>query len=428
MKTKIILSLALLSTAAYAQQETMTTTNTVIVVTDPYPMDQSYNRWSLDAQFGLNYAQGPLTTGYSTNEYGLYHLGLGTRYMFNPKFGLKLSVGYDEISEGFNSPNFHTDYFRSSLEGVINLAALLDFNCRFGLLAHGGAGYSLMTGVNMTEDFDHIMNVTAGITPQYMLSNRLSIYGDVSAVSNVYQDYNYDFARTHTNRGFDGNLFNFSVGLQFNFGDKNKRYADFVYGDPRIDALRRDLTMVQNQLNNTDSEVDRIQRDMMDSDGDGVADYLDQEANTPSGVLVDTKGRGIQWYAIYQELDQFNSTPTTDWTGYLNRNEVLFETEKSDVAPAYYRSLNNMAIVMINNPNYKLSVIGHADDRGEKPFNLDLSKNRADAVKNYLVSKGVAEDRIIASGVGEVQPEGTKPVTTERKHNRRVEFVVSTTK
>ena len=72
MKTKIILSLALLSTAAYAQEPTTTTTttSTVIVVTDTYP-DYSFNRWSIDAQFGLNYAQGPMTAGYSTNEYGL---------------------------------------------------------------------------------------------------------------------------------------------------------------------------------------------------------------------------------------------------------------------------------------------------------------------------------------------------------------------
>jgi len=427
MKTKIILSLALLSTAAYAQEPTTTTTttSTVIVVTDTYP-DYSFNRWSIDAQFGLNYAQGPMTAGYSTNEYGLYHVALGTRYMFNPKVGLRLSVGYDEVTEGFSSPNFHTDYFRSSLEGVVNLGTLLDFNCRFGMLLHAGGGYSLMTGVNMAEDFDHIMNVTAGLTPQYMLSNRLSIYGDVSATANVYQDYNYDFQRTHTNRGFDGNLFNFSVGLQYNFGDRNKRHADFIFTDPEVAALRRDLTMVQNDLNAVENDVDKIERDMLDSDGDGVADYLDEEANTPAGVMVDTRGRGIQWYAVYQELDEFNATPTTDWTGYLSRNSILFETEKADIDPSFNRTLNNMAIVMINNPSYKLSVIGHADDRGEKTFNLDLSKNRADAVKNYLVSKGVAADRIIASGVGEVQPEGTKPVSTERQHNRRVQFVVST--
>ena len=433
MKTRILLSTLLLGSTAFGQETMSTTTTTTTTTIAPgyyvSPMSQAFNRWSMNAEFGLNYAQGPLTPGYTTNEYGLWHTALGARYMFNPKIGMRLSVGYDEISEGYSGPNFHTDYFRSSLEAVINLGTLLDFNSRFGLLLHGGAGYSLMTGVNMKNDFDHIMNVTGGITPQVMLNNRWSIYGDVTALSNVYQDYNYDFQRTHVNRGFDGNLFNFSIGVQYNFGPKDRPYADFVY-DRQVDAdaIYRDMQALRTDVTQTQTEVDQMERDMMDADGDGVANYLDQEANTPAGVMVDTKGRGIVWYNVYQELDEFDSNVTTDWTGYLNRNEVLFDTESTTVDTKYARTLNNMAIVMINNPSYILNVVGHADDRGEKPFNLNLSKERADAVKMYLVQKGVDDSRIIASGVGEVQPEGAKDVKIERKHNRRVEFMVSTKK
>lgn len=427
MKTNLILSLALFSATAYAQQgATRTTTSETVILTDSKALKETYNHWSLDAQFGLNYAQGPLSTNYSTNEYGLYHLGLATRYMFNPKVGLRLSLGYDNISEGPNSPSFHTDYWRSSLEGVINLGTLLDFEGRFGMLLHGGAGYSIMTGVNMKEDFDHIMNVTGGITPQIMLSNRLTLYGDVSVAANVYQDYNYDFTRQHVNRGFDGNLYNFSIGLQFNFGDANKRHADFVYGDPALNVLRRELSLVQSGLTNVQNDVDKIERDLVDTDNDGVADYLDEEANTPPNTMVDTRGRGIVWYSIYRELDEFNATPTTDWSGYVNRSQVLFETEKADLNPIYYRTLNNMAVIMNNNPNYSLNVVGHADDRGESAFNLELSKKRADAVKDYLVSRGVAADRITTSAVGEVQPAGATNIAAARQNARRVDFVVTT--
>jgi outer membrane protein OmpA-like peptidoglycan-associated protein len=71
-----------------------------------------------------------------------------------------------------------------------------------------------------------------------------------------------------------------------------------------------------------------------------------------------------------------------------------------------------------------IRVEGHTDDRGRDDYNLDLSQRRAEAVKAYLIGKGVPPERLEAKGFGETQP--LKPNTTQRNRaaNRRVEFVI----
>jgi outer membrane protein OmpA-like peptidoglycan-associated protein len=90
-----------------------------------------------------------------------------------------------------------------------------------------------------------------------------------------------------------------------------------------------------------------------------------------------------------------------------------------------YSILDNVVKVMQENPAYLLSIDGHTDNTGDKTKNMTLSQKRADAVKAYLVSKGVAGSRLTSTGFGDTKPVGDNNTEAGRSKNRRVEFKVS---
>ena len=73
--------------------------------------------------------------------------------------------------------------------------------------------------------------------------------------------------------------------------------------------------------------------------------------------------------------------------------------------------------------NVNIEVAGHTDSRGSDAYNMNLSQQRAEAVRNYLVSKGIAADRLSAKGYGESQPVAGNVTDEDRFKNRRVELV-----
>jgi len=73
--------------------------------------------------------------------------------------------------------------------------------------------------------------------------------------------------------------------------------------------------------------------------------------------------------------------------------------------------------------NVNIEVAGHTDSRGSDAYNMNLSQQRAEAVRNYLVSKGIAADRLSARGYGESQPVADNATDEGRFKNRRVELV-----
>jgi outer membrane protein OmpA-like peptidoglycan-associated protein len=81
--------------------------------------------------------------------------------------------------------------------------------------------------------------------------------------------------------------------------------------------------------------------------------------------------------------------------------------------------------VMMENPEYNLSIYGHTDNVGADDKNMTLSQERAIAVKTYLLEKGVPENRIVeVKGFGETMPVATNETAAGKQQNRRVEFKV----
>lgn len=105
--------------------------------------------------------------------------------------------------------------------------------------------------------------------------------------------------------------------------------------------------------------------------------------------------------------------------------EVLFQSGQSTLLPAAILKLNDVATALTTgNPDSTMTVEGHTDSQGQRQFNMELSQKRADAVREHLVSKGVAADRIKAVGVGPDKPIASNSNAEGRANNRRVEIVV----
>lgn len=104
---------------------------------------------------------------------------------------------------------------------------------------------------------------------------------------------------------------------------------------------------------------------------------------------------------------------------------VLFETNKSKLFPNAEVKLNDVATALTQqDPDSQIVVEGHADSQGDDQHNLELSQARAEAVREYLVSRGIAADRIVAKGYGETRPVADNKSPEGRANNRRVEIVV----
>ena len=104
---------------------------------------------------------------------------------------------------------------------------------------------------------------------------------------------------------------------------------------------------------------------------------------------------------------------------------VLFTSGKSELLPAAQVKLNEIAKALTEqDPESRMVVEGHTDSQGAAEFNQQLSRERAQSVRDYLVSRGVAGDRITAEGFGPSRTIGDNATAEGRANNRRVEIVV----
>jgi outer membrane protein OmpA-like peptidoglycan-associated protein len=107
---------------------------------------------------------------------------------------------------------------------------------------------------------------------------------------------------------------------------------------------------------------------------------------------------------------------------------VLFTSAKADLMPAAQIKLNDVANALIKeDPLSKIVVEGHTDSQGGASYNQDLSQRRAQAVRDYLVTRGIAADRVTAQGFGLSRSIADNASPEGRANNRRVEIVVQPT-
>ncbi len=194
-----------------------------------------------------------------------------------------------------------------------------------------------------------------------------------------------------------------------------------------------------------------------DSDGDGFADHEDACPDV-SGTLQgcpDADGDGVKDSEdeCPEVAGTLNGCPDSDGDGFADANDkcpnspgpgtengcpeikqedkevldfamqaVQFETARATLKPASHEILDQVAGILKRYPDYKCTIAGHTDSIGSYETNQFLSQNRAKSCYEYLISVGIARDRLDFIGYGETKPIADNKYQDGREKNRRVEF------
>ncbi|PRZ26155.1 OmpA family protein [Flavobacterium granuli] len=415
---KFMFALVFASGVSAVNAQTVTEKNT----------ENNFNKWSVELAGGVNKTQRPMTAGYFTSTPSPYVVDLGARYMFNNKFGLKADFGYNSFQGKNNSIDFDTKYYRADIQAVANLGRIMNFETwtnTLGLLAHAGFGLAQLEDQNSALK-DRMGNFMAGVTGQIKLSNRIALTGDFTTILNASQNAAFDAASTVSSRGFSGILFNGTVGVTVYLG-KNAKHADWV-------------TLVDKDVLALKDRVDTLETMLIDTDQDGVADYLDLEKNTVSGVMVDSKGRAIDLNKnnVPDELESYllaNYAKNTGNSAVLNNNELIknlinsgyvstyFDFNKSTPTDVSTDGIDFILTYLRNNPSASVDIIGHADELGKTAYNNKLSTARANNIKDVLVKAKINASRLNVVSAGE-DNSVEKNSDAARKLVRKVTFKI----
>jgi OOP family OmpA-OmpF porin len=102
---------------------------------------------------------------------------------------------------------------------------------------------------------------------------------------------------------------------------------------------------------------------------------------------------------------------------------VVFPFGTADITSESESILTIAFNTLQENPNIEVEIHGHTDNVGKASYNLLLSRQRAESVKQYLVNMGISPDRIVTKGFGAVAPIASNETDKGRQQNRRIEFV-----
>ena len=152
----------------------------------------------------------------------------------------------------------------------------------------------------------------------------------------------------------------------------------------------------------------------LDSDRDGVLDYKDACPDTPAGTPVDAKGCPIPKPVT-------TSAEKTAAGTYVYR-DIQFENNQAVLKDSSFPALNEVTEILQARPELDIEIHGHTDGSGSRAYNLDLSQRRAEAVKTFLESKGIAASRMTTKAFGPDRPIDSNATKQGRARNRRVEF------
>ena len=148
-----------------------------------------------------------------------------------------------------------------------------------------------------------------------------------------------------------------------------------------------------------------------------------------------TRGKGVD----PNTLKQLVTNVTLDTTLVLERlalnkifvlENIYYDLDSANIRPDAARELDKLVQILIDNPEIKIELSSHTDSIASVEYNLNLSQRRAQSAVNYIIQRGIAPDRLVAKGYGEMRPiaRNTNPDGTDneagRQKNRRTEFKI----
>lgn len=250
-----------------------------------------------------------------------------------------------------------------------------------------------------------------------------------AGVGGFYRMLKNPYTTSLDNNAF-GAKFNYGAGVEWRFDPKWSLTSEFGYHSTNNSELDGAVMSYALEPNGQDSYWTL---------GVGVKFYFGQGEPSkicrPTSVAVAPAQKDLTDYNRIEDMikeyiprtitkevvvDKYIKIAANTW--YLEG--VQFAFDRSELLPASYPVLNDAVKLLTNNPDLKVEIKGYTDSIGTPIYNDTLSLQRAVAVKDYLVSQGIAASRLTAVGYGLTGPIATNVTAEGREINRRVEFRV----
>lgn len=428
-----------------------------------------WNRFSLGMKlthlYDLKYTSYDLlSSGVSASDpYGLngsktkfdLAAGIDMSYYFTPLFSMDL--GYEK---GKMTGANKTEYYESNVS-FITLGANLDLKRASRIEEYKWVPYlraSLAQGtyeterrfisddVKFSDTKGNSMQVGVGLGVRYHINNRwcLNLMSEFVTINTDAWD-GYDYGT-----GSD-QMIKSSLGLKYTFGKEKHIDRALAWQDNRVDRMQARIDdQVNNAIKSINDSVDTKFKKLMntpgskDSDDDGIVDKFDKCPDVaglfsnngcpPVEEAVKAKEKEAE---VDQTIAKIAPAPSasgsshsglSDEEKYRLKNEIMVEMNpirfgynSYQLTAKSYEQLNTIAVIMRNNNAYKLTLKGFTDDLGSADYNKKLSEMRANAVAEYLASRGITKDRISILAVGKENPLDDNNSKIGKANNRRVE-------
>ncbi len=420
----------------------------------PFSGSDAYRTWSIGVNggiltpytiFGSNRKQ-DFTHPQSELSYGAYikdqiTSGVGIQAAF---MGGKLE-GKDSQTDalGNSYSNFSTKlHYSASLSANVTVGNISWKNKRSAIQPYFTAGVGTM-------NYTPVITTTAGVTSNFKTDNNGSINElflpvgvglKFNVADGVSLDLGYQVNFVYSdnvdgyNYGSNNDRFSYAhLGLEFALGSRSK--PQLAVHNP-VASMRKEYmweneqtkNQLQSQIDAEKAKNDKLRSDLdvtnanlakftTDSDNDGVPDFYDKCPNTPAGVKVDGSGcplpvaKDVKVYITQQDREVIKEAI----------KNLEFDFGKATIREHSFPSLDRVAQMLIDK-KFHLKLAGYTDNVGSAAFNLNLSKNRSEAIKTYLISKGADASLITAEGFGKANPIASNKTASGRQTNRRVEF------
>ncbi|HET8829173.1 MAG TPA: DUF6089 family protein [Pelobium sp.] len=451
MKTRLKQSIMLvgaIAMASYANAQTNTDSTP-----EPFTKASAYRTWSFGVTGGV---MSPAVVTGGKNDFSNWEVNAGyggyLKKQFTHNFGIqgdffRGTLKADNETTNTDGPpiqntpysNYETEIkWGGTLSAVYNIANFNILNRKSYVTPYVSAGAGLMgyqptvtdnggttTQMNDGENI-HELVVPVAVGLKFMIAKGVNL--DFGYKMNFVDGDNLDgYHREPSNDKFSYGY----GGLEFALGNKAK--PQLAFANPaailennyvaKYDALKAEIDASKNN-DEVNMLKDKVSKLMSDADGDGVSDFYDKCPDTQNGVAVDGAGcpLPVSTTIVQKPVTYVISEEDKKVVADAIKN-LEFDLAKATIRPRSYATLDKVANLIISK-NLSLKLAGHTDSQGSDAYNMKLSKERAESVKAYLVSKGVNASRVEATGYGETQPIDTNATAIGRQNNRRVEFTL----
>ena len=310
----------------------------------------------------------PDTTNTGYTQKGMYDTA-GKLYLgYDLNSQLSLEGYYADLGRTRMSPDGSLDYQEVGVNATYYLFAASAQREGLAPFIRGGVGHLMVEG-NLPYQLNNDWHFMFGVGLEYGLGNNWALRTDVDL--------------------YDRDAQLFTVGVLKRFGGAPAPVVPWV---PAPVAEPEPPAPVEEPLPDPDT------------DGDGVLNEADACPDTVPGTTVDAAGCELQEVIVLKG--------------------VVFASGSDELIGDSAEILDAAAITLLRNPERHIEVGGHTDSQGAAGYNKQLSERRSQAVRQYLIGKGVAADHLSARGYGEERPVADNGTEEGRSLNRRVELTV----